>query len=160
NGETVDLGAAVARARRELPAAIEGRVVAIAVRDPAALLVSVLAVLEAGGVAAPLDVRGPVDGLIAPARPIVTLRDDRVGRGAARRPVRGEPARRPVASGPSGRPKGVVLGRKGLEANLDGIPGYLPVAEPPRTGIVLPLVYSYALVGQALLTLRAGGTVI
>ncbi|MCA9557690.1 MAG: long-chain fatty acid--CoA ligase, partial [Myxococcales bacterium] len=63
-------------------------------------------------------------------------------------------------SGSSGRPKDVLLGRDGLVANIEAILDYLPVADHPRTAIVLPLNYSYALVGQALTTLAVGGTVV
>jgi acyl-coenzyme A synthetase/AMP-(fatty) acid ligase len=60
-------------------------------------------------------------------------------------------------SGSSGVPKGVVLGKAGIEANVDAILSYLPVAHFSTTALVLPMSYSYALVGQALVTLRAGG---
>ncbi|MBL8952384.1 MAG: acyl--CoA ligase [Myxococcaceae bacterium] len=61
-------------------------------------------------------------------------------------------------SGSTGGPKGVLLSAEGLRANVDAILSYLPVREVPDTALVLPLHYSYALVGQALTTLRAGGT--
>ncbi|MBL9037007.1 MAG: acyl--CoA ligase [Archangium sp.] len=63
-------------------------------------------------------------------------------------------------SGSSGPPKAVLLSRDGLAANVEAILSYLPVAAAPRTAVVLPLVYSYALVGQVLVTLRAGGTLL
>jgi long-chain acyl-CoA synthetase len=63
-------------------------------------------------------------------------------------------------SGSSGPPKGVLLSAAGILANLDGILDYLPIVDHPRTALVLPLWYCYALVGQALTTLRAGGTLI
>ncbi len=62
-------------------------------------------------------------------------------------------------SGSTGGPKGVLLSGDGIRANVEAILGYLPVREVPDTALVLPLHYSYALVGQALTTLRVGGTV-
>jgi len=62
-------------------------------------------------------------------------------------------------SGSTGGPKGVLLSAEGIRANVEAILTYLPVREVPDTALVLPLRYSYALVGQALTTLRAGGTV-
>ncbi len=63
-------------------------------------------------------------------------------------------------SGSSGPPKGVLLGRDGLAANVDAILRYLPLRPAHRTAIILPLSYSYALVGQALAGLRAGATLL
>jgi acyl-CoA synthetase (AMP-forming)/AMP-acid ligase II len=160
NGDTVDLAAAASRVRRGLPRALEGRVVAIALHDPVALLAAVLAVLDAGGVAAPLDVRAPIEPLLARARPLVTITDGGLVPGAEPRALPPEAALLLHTSGSSGAPKGVVLGRAGLRANIDAILGYLPIAAHPRTGIVLPLFYSYALVGQALATRRAGGSLV
>src|SRR5262249_22326873 len=53
-----------------------------------------------------------------------------------------------------------LLSRAGIETNVEAILSYLPVREHPRTAVVLPLSYSYALVGQVLTTLRAGGTLL
>lgn len=61
-------------------------------------------------------------------------------------------------SGSTGGPKGVLLSAEGIRANVEAICSYLPVRAVPDTALVLPLRYSYALVGQALVTLHAGGT--
>lgn len=68
-----------------------------------------------------------------------------------------DPALVIFTSGSTGRPKGVVLTHGNLSASVDAILDYLPVARFPHTGVVLPLHYGYALIGQALVTLAAGG---
>ncbi|MCB9617171.1 MAG: acyl--CoA ligase [Sandaracinus sp.] len=65
-----------------------------------------------------------------------------------------------TTSGSTGTPKHVVLEHEGLSANVDAILEYLPVVDAPRTGVLVPLSYGYGLVGQALTTLRAGGTLL
>ena len=125
---------------------VPGVLTPVAHADPRAFLVEALAVLRAGAVLLPLDHRGDVDVVCA-----------RVGAGRTLEP---EAALVLSTSGSSGHPKAVVLGRAGVAANVDAILAYLPVAAHPRTAIVLPFAYSYALVGQALTTLAAGGTVL
>jgi long-chain acyl-CoA synthetase len=134
-----ELVARVAERARELEAAgaRPGRVVAVAEPTPAAMLIASLAVWRTGAALAP---RAPA-GVIGREVPVDT-------------------GLLLFTSGSSGEPKGVLLSRAGVLANLEAILEYLPVAAHPRTAIVLPLHYSYALVGQAFATLRAGGTVI
>jgi long-chain acyl-CoA synthetase len=149
------------RARRlEAAGARPGRVVAVAVKDPAQMLIASLSAFQLGAVLAPLDTRAATDKLVKRARPAVILDGDVVRAGADPRDVSSEAGLLLFTSGSSGEPKGVLLARAGVLANVDAILEYLPVAEHPRTAIVLPLVYSYALVGQAFATLRAGGTVL
>ena len=123
-----------------------GVVTPVSHADPRAFLVDALAVLHARAVLLPLDHRGDVDATCA-----------RVGAGRTL-----EPAAALVlsTSGSSGHPKAVLLGAAGVAANIDAILAYLPIAAHPRTAIVLPFAYSYALVGQALTTLAAGGAVL
>jgi len=59
-------------------------------------------------------------------------------------------------SGSSGHPKGVMLSAEGISANVDGILSYLPVQHSDATVITLPLGYAYSLVGQVLVSVRAG----
>ena len=139
--ETEELVARVAAQARELEAAgaRPGRVVTVALKDPAAMLIAALAVWETGAALSP-----------RPGPPGV----------AVDREVPVETGLLLFTSGSSGSPKGVLLSRAGVVANVDAILEYLPIAAHPRTAIVLPLHYSYALVGQAFATLRAGGTAI
>ncbi len=118
----------------------------VAHADPRAFLVDALAVLHAGAVLLPLDHRGDPGAVCA-----------RVGAGRTLEP---EAALVLSTSGSSGRPKAVVLGATGVAANIEAIRAYLPLEAHPRTAIVLPFAYSYALVGQALTTLAAGGAVL
>jgi acyl-coenzyme A synthetase/AMP-(fatty) acid ligase len=129
--------------------------------------------MEAGATLLPIDVRTGAAGqraLERRARPIVTVRDASLdGDLSVAEPDTGPEGPRcstPEAalilftSGSSGVPKGVVLSRTGIAANVDAILTYLPVPRFPVTACVLPLSYSYALVGQAFTTLRAGGTLV
>jgi acyl-CoA synthetase (AMP-forming)/AMP-acid ligase II len=179
-GERLDHAALALAARRVASSLREagagpGRVVAVHVEAPGPALVAMLGVLESGAALLPLDARLGASGLadtLARARPLVVVDgatlDGEVGFVAPSGNGSATPARTlsPEAglllftSGSSGEPKGVVLDARAIAANVDAILGYLPVAEHPRTAITLPLSYSYALVGQALTTLRAGGTVI
>ena len=65
-----------------------------------------------------------------------------------------------ATSGSSAAPKDVVLGADGITANVDAIVEYLPIERYRRTGITLPLCYSYSLIGQVLTTLRVGATAV
>ncbi|MBM3271259.1 MAG: acyl--CoA ligase, partial [Candidatus Sericytochromatia bacterium] len=148
-----------------------GRVVAVAVREPGPALIAMLAVLEAGATLAPIDVRVGSAGRTAAesrARPICTVRDASLegeieiapAPPAEPRHITPEAGLILFTSGSSGEPKGVVLPRAGIAANVDAILSYLPVPAFPVTACVLPLSYSYALVGQCFVTLRAGGTLL
>ncbi len=136
-----ELRAAVGHRARDFA---PGTLVPVAHRDPGAFLVDALAVLEAGACLLPLDPRGDPDAV---------CRRVRAGR-------RMEPGDGLVlsTSGSSGRPKAVVLRLEGVLANVAAIRAYLP--GEGRIAVVLPFAYSYALVGQALTTLAAGGTVL
>jgi long-chain acyl-CoA synthetase len=152
------LHAAVAeRARRWAP----DQAVCVASPTPVEYVIDALSVLAAGAVLCPLDVRWSAAEQEAIVHRIGAAAWVRVG---VER-YEGVPLERGASlvlstSGSSGVPKDVLLGRAGLLANVDAILSYLPVAEFPRTGVVLPLNYSYALVGQVLATLRVGGTAI
>ncbi|MBK7864529.1 MAG: acyl--CoA ligase [Archangiaceae bacterium] len=103
---------------------------------PEALLVEALAAWHAGAVAAVSS--GPAEASAV---------------------ISGGAALLLYTSGSTAAPKGVLLSGAGLRANVEAILTYLPVAEVSDTALLLPLHYSYALVGQALTTLHAGGTV-
>lgn len=141
----------------ERAGSVVGRVVAVT-GDDVSILAGVLATWSLGGVA---WVVGSSEREAARVRPFVWLDGS-----SATSPADAEDPRRLHAalvlstSGSSGEPKHVVLGHEGLVANVDAITRYLPVAEAPRTGVLVPLTYSYGLVGQALATLRVGGTVL
>jgi acyl-coenzyme A synthetase/AMP-(fatty) acid ligase len=144
-----------------------GRVVAVRVKDPAGALVAMLAALAAGGCVLPLDTRAGeagVQAVIDRARPAAVVMscmlDGQLAFDAPPNPrtLDEDAALLLFTSGSSGEPKGVVLGAGAVSANVDAILAYLPVAAHARTAILLPMSYSYALVGQALVTLRAGGT--
>jgi len=135
-----------------------GGVVALGVADPQRFLISALAVWKCEAVLLPLDVRagpGPTESLIRRARPVLLRTAEGLQQLADPRALDPRTAMLLFTSGSSGPPKGVRLSRDGLRANIEAILRYLP---PARTAIVLPLTYSYALVGQALTTLHAGAT--
>jgi len=176
SGEAMTYGS-LAVAVRALADAILGRVgplrrqaLGIAVEDQAGLIVAALAAWALDAVAVPLDVRADDQAVRAQAaRARVTalvmgnLDEDRLDvellEGARRRLDPGA-ALILFTSGSSGAPKGVVLSATGIAANVDAILGYLPVSAASRTPLTLPLIYSYSLVGQALVTLRAGGALV
>ena len=154
------LGAEVEKESRALRSqgAAPGRIVALGMADPQQFLISALAVWECDAVLLPLDVRagpGPAEALIRRARPVLLRNAEGLQQLPDPRELDGGTALLLFTSGSSGPPKGVRLSRDGLRANIEAILRYLPAA---RTAIVLPLTYSYALVGQALTTLHAGGT--
>lgn len=154
------LGAEVQREARALrtQGASPGRVVALGVADPQQFLISALAVWECGAVLLPLDVRagpGPTESLVRRARPVLLRNGEGLQQLPDPRELDPGTALLLFTSGSSGPPKGVRLSRDGLRANIEAILRYLPAR---RTAIVLPLTYSYALVGQALTTLHAGAT--
>lgn len=148
---------------------IERRPIGIAVADQAGFLVSALAALASGGVVVPLDVRAGEPAALAQAERakvaavvVGSLEEDtlRVMRGDSPRELDPRAALLLYTSGSSGEPKGVLLSADGLAANLEAILAYLPLSPRSRTPLLLPLVYSYSLVGQAFATLRAGGTLL
>ncbi len=143
-----------------------GQIVAVDTRSAAAVL-AMLAVLEAGATLMPWDGRQNDLGLLETARPVKLITQASF-EGAI---TLASPCDNPrelapgiglllFTSGSTGRPKGVLLSLDGLMANIDAILSYLPVRKFPRTALTLPLSYSYAFVGQALVTLRAGGTLL
>lgn len=166
-----ELRAAVHRAATTLAketGAGPGRVVALGASDPLGQLLGTLAALSTGAAVLPLDVRATNQtDVLSRARPVGVVRGVDA-EGALRidappaepRAVDPRAALLLFTSGSSGAPKGVVLSGSGLLANVEAIRTYLPVDERSRTAIVLPLCYSYALVGQALVTLHGGGTVL
>jgi long-chain acyl-CoA synthetase len=175
-GEAMTYGS-LAIAVRAVADAILGRVgtvrrqaIGVAVEDQAGFLVSALAAWAVEAVVVPLDVRAAdaaVRAQAAQARVTAMVRgnleEDRLEVepiDGAHRELDERAALVLFTSGSSGAPKGVVLSKAGVQANVDAILGYLPVGASSRTPLTLPLVYSYSLVGQALVTLRAGGALV
>jgi acyl-CoA synthetase (AMP-forming)/AMP-acid ligase II len=146
------------------------RALGIAVEDQAGFLVAALAGFALEAVIVPLDARAGQAGVIAQAqraRVVGIVQGNRetdalevVPVDSSRRELDARAALILFTSGSSGAPKAAVLSKAGLQANIDAILGYLPVRPESRTPIVLPLAYSYALVGQAFVTLRAGGALV
>jgi long-chain acyl-CoA synthetase len=142
--------------------------VGVAVAEPCGFVIAALAAWECGAALLPLDARPGAEAWEAFGRrskaPIVVTEaslDGALSVAFLEPPPSWTPLDRRCAllaftSGASGPPKGVLLGRAGLIANVDAILGYLPLRTSRRTAVVLPLSYSYALVGQALAGLRAG----
>jgi len=166
-GETrsyAELRDAVARATI---AGVAGHAVAVRVSDPAGYLVASLAALRSGAALVPLDARRAAhDATLRAVRPaaLVTAAsldgDLELQTHASPRTFSSAVALVLPTSGSSGVPKRVLLGRDGILHNVDAILDYLPVRQSPRTAVVLPLSYSYGLVGQCFTTLRAGGTLL
>lgn len=142
--------------------------VGVDVEDQAGFLVSALAVLTAGGVVVALDARaGDVEALARRARVVAVLRgrreEDRVEivpGDAARVAYDARAGLILFTASPSGEPRGVVLSREGLEASVAAMLGARPVQAGARVALLSPLVRGDVLVGQALTTLRAGGTLL
>ncbi len=135
-----------------------GKLVALALPKAKQFVVSALAVWECGAALLPLDVRAglqPVQALLGRARPFLLRTADAIEQIPQARELDARVALLLFTSGSSGPPKGVLLSRDGLRANVEAILRYLPAA---RAAIVLPLTYSYALVGQLLTALHAGAT--
>ncbi len=151
--------------------ASSGVPVGVSASKPMEFLLGALAVWRAGAVLVPLDPRGGakwvqqvaaragVLGIVSGASTTGELAFERAT-GVTITEVDPRAAMVLFTSGSSGAPKGVVLSGAGIAANIEAILSYLPVREFSRTAITLPLSYSYALVGQALTTLAAGGTVL
>lgn len=65
-----------------------------------------------------------------------------------------------ATSGSSGQPRHVMLSAQGIIANVDAILSYLPLRMQQRMGLHLPLHYSYGLIGQCFVALRACACVV
>ncbi len=137
--------------------AIEGRLVAVRAGAPATFVAAVLAAITRGGAALPLA-PGPIPDR---ARPTCVVDERGVVTASA------DPRALPegtglvlTTSGTTSGPRLVALSAEGVSANVDAILDYLPIADAPRTGLVVSPTYSYGLVGQLLTTLRIGGTVV
>ena len=173
NGDALSydaLRAAISRASRELAArgARGGRAVGVAVADPCGFVVASLAAWDAGAAVVPLDSRAGDGWIAAAARRagvVATVTSATVegaleltsGEGA---PIDERAALVLFTSGSSAEPKAVLLSSVGIDANVRAIVRYLPIAAHPRTAVVVPLSYSYGLVGQVLTTLHVGATLL
>ncbi|MFO0643297.1 MAG: class I adenylate-forming enzyme family protein [Polyangiaceae bacterium] len=147
-----------------------GKAVGVAAKDPTEYLLLALAAWRAGAIVVPLDARAgdalPLQG--ARRVGVTTLAVGVDETGAPRELPTEVPARTfdprlglvLFTSGSSAQPKGVLLLGSGIAHNVEAINAYLPIARFSTTGIVLPLSYSYGLVGQALTTLAVGGTLV
>jgi len=169
-----ELGTAIDRAASALRAAgaREERLVAIAASDPAGVLVASLAAWSVGSAVVPCDPRAGERGVarvIDRARPAVVVRAATMGGDLEVTSVAFPDDAREVdprvalllfTSGSSAEPKGVLLSASGIEANVRAINEYLPVGASSRVAVVVPLSYSYGLVGQAMTTLAAGGALL
>lgn len=147
-----------------------GAAVVIAARSPAAFCMAALAAWRGGLVVVPADPRAPEPAVAslaarAGASAVLTDGDDGAPFSIALH-VKDRRAHDPdlalllSTSGSSAAPKLVALATEGVLANVHAILAYLPVADAPRTAVLLPLSYSYGLVGQVLTTLFAGGTLL
>jgi acyl-CoA synthetase (AMP-forming)/AMP-acid ligase II len=143
-----------------------GRVVAVSAADPLTFVTGALGAWALGATVLPLDPRaGPtwLDEMAQRGHALVRVcggTPDALALtpiGGAQ-PVDGDIGLILFTSGSSGPPKAALLSWDGILANVDAILEYLPMGHHPCAGIVLPLAYSYALVGQVLCTLRAGAS--
>ncbi len=147
-----------------------GQVVAVAAKDPADYLTLALAAWQADAIVLLLDARAGESLPLTGARRVgvLSLAMGITEDGLPKTLDTGVPARAfdpsigliLFTSGTSALPKGVLLPSAGVAHNVRAINAYLPIAKHPTTGIVLPLSYSYGLVGQALTTLAVGGTAV
>lgn len=147
-----------------------GKVVAIAAKDPSEYLTLALAAWQANAIVLLLDARAGESLPLAGARRVgVVMLATGLDENALPKTLEtGVPARSfdeglgliLFTSGTSALPKGVLLPSAAVAHNVRAINAYLPIAKHSTTGIVLPLSYSYGLVGQALTTLALGGTTV
>lgn len=144
-----------ARAAETVAGTLASRVLAITAKDDLTLL---LGVLVAWRLDATPWLVGTSSASVAQVGPAAFFGDEGPQRAGGTRAL--EAGLVLTTSGSTGTPKHVVLEHAGLSANVDAILGYLPVMDAPRTGVLVPLSYGYGLVGQALTTLRAGGTLL
>lgn len=143
----------------------EGHAVVVAPKAPREFVVGALAALRVGAVVVPADPRAPeaaVRALAARAGAALLVTDgasdfDAIPTGVAHRVHAARTSLLLSTSGSSAAPKLVALGGEGIVANVRAILDYLPVA---RAAVTLPLSYSYGLVGQVLVTLCGGGTLL
>lgn len=144
---------------------VRQRLVGIAVDDSAGFVASVLAVLESGGIAMPLDLRRGLPALeleAARARAVAVIVGDAVAdrleivAGDASR--RALPADLCLALEASGRR--ALWSRVALGVGVDAIGAQLGIGPASRVPLVGPLGHGAVLVGQALATLRAGGALL
>lgn len=133
-----------------------GQLVAIAMTEPVAALTACFAAWQIGAAVAPLPSGTRAnDPRVAQLRPALFVGATIVVCNAPRLLDGGFATTRLVlhTSGSRGVPKLVALSESGLLANIEAIVRYFrPMS---RVGIVLPLHYGYALVGQVLTALRA-----
>jgi acyl-CoA synthetase (AMP-forming)/AMP-acid ligase II len=165
-----ELASAVSRGAVDLAeqGAVPGRAVAVCVRDPVRFLVSAASVWRTGAALVPIDPRGPrgPEGPARRAHAFLLVKDATmdgtltIARCQPNATIDPRAALVLFTSGSSAQPRAVVLSEAGVAANVSAILRYLPIAANPRTAIVVPLTYSYGLVGQALTTLAAGGTLL
>ena len=136
------VGAAAERLR--LAGAGPGRAVAVGLEGPRAFLTAALAVWECQAALLPLDLRGGA-GLARPllqrARPALSWTDEGLLPAPDPRALDPRTALVLFTSGSSGPPKGVLLSREGLRANVAAILEYLPLGRDSRTALLLPLTY-------------------
>jgi acyl-CoA synthetase (AMP-forming)/AMP-acid ligase II len=147
-----------------------GKAVAVAAKDPSDYLLLALAAWQAEAIVVPLDARAGEALPLGGARRVgvVALATGIAEDGTPKTLETGVPARTfderiglvLFTSGSSAQPKGVLLSSAGIAHNVEAINAYLPIEKHAVTGIVLPLSYSYGLVGQALTTLAVGGTLV
>jgi long-chain acyl-CoA synthetase len=145
--------------------------VAIAARAPAGYLVAALGALRAGALVVPCDSRGPPEAVSRTAAragaAAVVVGASAGGALDVAEPGAWQPREHHPdgalllsTSGSSAEPKLVLLSAAGVAANIQAILDYLPVTSAPRTAVVVPLSYSYGLVGQVLTALEAGATLL
>ncbi|HEY2743997.1 MAG TPA: hypothetical protein VGL86_05225 [Polyangia bacterium] len=169
-GETMSFGtlgmaaAAVMQAVGARVGEVARRVVGVAVDDAAGFVASVLAVLEAGGVVMPLDLRRGTAALeveAARARALAVIvgdaaedRLDVVAVDASRRELSAEACLILDAGG-----RHAVHGRVGLGLGVDAIARQIGLDAGSRVALVGPLAEPSVLM-TALATLRAGGAIV
>lgn len=147
-----------------------GKAVAVAAKDPTEYLLLALAAWRANAILVPLDSRAGDALPLGGARRVgVTTLATGIAEDGTPKSLATDTAARAFderlglilfTSGSSAQPKGVLLPSSGIAHNVEAILDYLPVRAHMTTGVVLPLSYSYGLVGQALTTLAAGGTLV
>jgi len=155
---------AVMQALGERVGDVAHRIVGVAVDEGAAHLASVLAVLEAGGVVLPLDLRRGIPALeveAARARALAVIvgdaaedRLDVVAVDASRRQLPDEACLLLEAGG-----RRAVHSRRALGVGVDAIAAALGLAAGARVPLAGPIAHPTALL-TALATLRAGGAVL
>lgn len=136
---------------------VRGRLVAVHAGDTATFVAAVLATLNRGGAALPLEASRTLPDR---SRPVAVVDGSEIRELPDPRTLPEGTGLVLATSGTTAGPRLVALSAEGVSANVDAILRYLPVADAPRTGLVVSPTYSYGLVGQILTTLRVGGTVV